>query len=66
MKIGQTFDFFHGNGNEEVISLVKKDYKGAAKTSTPSRISLGLTRYGPLALDGSMQETAFLRLVQLL
>ena len=49
---------FHGKGNEEVaISLVKDD-KGAAKTSTPSRISLGLTRSGSLALDGSMQETA--------
>ena len=66
MKIGQTFAFFHGNGNEEVISLVKKDDKGAAKISTPSRISLGLTRSGPLALDGSMQETAVLSLVQLL
>ena len=51
---------FHGNGNEEVaISLVKDD-KGAAKTATPSRISLGLTRPGPLVLDGSMQETASL------
>jgi len=45
LKIGQTFAFLHGNGNEEVvISLVKKDDNGAAKPYTPSRISLGLTR----------------------
>ena len=43
---------------EVAISLVKKDDKRPAKTSTPSRISIGLTRSGPLALDGSMQETA--------
>ena len=42
---------------EVAISLVKDD-EGAAKTATSSRISLGLTRPGPLALDGSMQETA--------
>ena len=57
MKIAHTF--FHGNGNMEVaISLVKKDDKRPAKTSTPSRISIGLTRSGPLALGGSMQEAA--------